>query len=104
MAESSEKRAVEAAWMRDFDGDFAVRHAAAFASLYRHTGLDYFGIDCAELPDGRLLVFELDVAMVVHDMDDVEIFPYKKVAMQKLFDAFVAAAEKMPHRPLANAA
>jgi hypothetical protein len=95
MAENADKRAVEADWMAHFDRDFARRHADAFAALYRHVGLDYFGIDCAELPDGRLLVFELDVAMVVHDMDDVTIFPYKKIAMQTLFDAFVAGVHGM---------
>lgn len=93
MAENADKRAVEAAWMADFDHDFAHRHAAVFAALTRHIGLDYFGIDCAELPDGRLLVFEVDVAMVVHDMDDAAIFPYKRPAMQRLFDAFVAMAQ-----------
>ncbi len=91
MAESAPKRAVEAKWMETFDDDFAVRHAAAFEALHRHIGLDYFGIDCAELPDGRLLVFELDVAMIVHAMDSAELYPYKKVAMRRLFDAFVAA-------------
>ncbi|MDL2401450.1 ATP-grasp domain-containing protein [Rhizobium mayense] len=91
MAESPAKRAVEQAWMENFDTDFAIRHKESFAALYRHIGLDYFGIDCAELPDGRLLVFELDVAMVVHNMDSPDIYPYKQVAMRKLFDAFVNA-------------
>ncbi len=94
MGESAAKRAVEAGWMEHFDTDFAQRHAAAFEALTRHIGLDYFGIDCAELPDGRLLVFEVDVAMIVHDMDDRETFPYKVKPMQKLFDAFMAAAAK----------
>ena len=89
MAQSPEKRAVEQAWMENFDTDFAVRHRNSFAALCRRIGLDYFGIDCAELPDGRLLVFELDVAMVVHNMDDPTIYPYKQVAMRKLFDGFV---------------
>lgn len=93
MAESAEKRAVEQRWMENFDTDFAIRHGEAFAALSRHIGLDYFGIDCAEMPDGRLLVFEVDVAMVVHDMDSAETFPYKKLAMRKLFDAFIAAAQ-----------
>lgn len=91
MGQSPEKRAVEQAWMENFDTDFAVRHRDSFAALYRHIGLDYFGIDCAELPDGRLLVFELDVAMVVHNMDDPVIYPYKQIAMRKLFDGFVDA-------------
>jgi hypothetical protein len=89
MAESPAKRAVEQAWMENFDTDFAIRHKDSFDALYRRIGLDYFGIDCAELPDGRLLVFELDVAMVVHNMDSPATYPYKQVAMRKLFDAFV---------------
>jgi hypothetical protein len=93
MAESAEKRAVEAQWMADFDEAFAVRHRAGFEALYRRIGLDYFGIDCAELPDGRLLVFELDVAMIVHALDNAELYPYKKPAMHKLFDGFVASLE-----------
>lgn len=91
MAQNPERRAVEAAWMARFDQDFAQRHATAFAALHRIIGLDYFGIDCAELPDGRLLVFEADVAMIVHDMDDAAVFPYKKPVMQKLFAGFLAA-------------
>lgn len=85
------RRAVEAAWMAAFDAAFATRHGAAMRAIADKLGLDYFGLDCAELPDGRLLVFELDVAMIVHDMDSENLFPYKKPAMRKLFAAFVAA-------------
>ena len=103
MAQSPEKRAVEQAWMENFDTDFAVRHRNSFAALCRRIGLDYFGIDCAELPDGRLLVFELDVAMVVHNMDDPTIYPYKQVAMRKLFDGFVDAVRGKAGTALAAA-
>jgi hypothetical protein len=88
MAKHADRRAEEAAWMRDFDSDFAQRHAVAFATLHRRLGLDYFAIDCAELPDGRILLFEADIAMIVHSMDSDVTFPYKKYAMRKLFDAF----------------
>ncbi len=91
MTERPERRAEEEAWMRDFDTDFAVRHAAAFAALHAQLGLDYFGIDCAETQDGRLLIFEADVAMIVHALDPAGHFPYKKPAMRRLFDGFVAA-------------
>ncbi len=93
MAENAAKREIEADWMLRFDEDFAARHAEAFRTLYERIGLDYFGIDCAELPDGRLLLFELDVAMVVHDMDGADLYPYKKPAMRKLFDAFLDAVD-----------
>lgn len=104
MAEDADKRATEAAWMNSFDTGFACRHADAFTALYRHIGLEYFGIDCAELPDGRLLVFELDVAMVVHDMDDAQVFPYKQEAMRKLFSAFMAMAQDKCPRQIVSAA
>jgi hypothetical protein len=45
-------------------------------------------MDCAQTLDGKLLVFEVDTAMVVHALDSVELFPYKKATMQKLFGAF----------------
>ena len=102
MARSAAKRAVEQAWMENFDTDFAVRHAEAFAALYRRIGLDYFGIDSAELPDGRLLVFEVDVAMVVHNMDSATLYPYKRVAMRRLFDAFVEAVRGSAARAPGN--
>jgi hypothetical protein len=88
MAQHADRRAEEASWMANFDSDFAVRHASAFDALHRRFGLDYFAIDCAELADGRLLLFEADVAMIVHSMDSEATFPYKKDAMSKLFVAF----------------
>jgi hypothetical protein len=90
MTDSAENRAAEAAFMRDFDTDFAVRHRAAFAALAERIGLDYFAIDCAETKDGRLLLFEADVAMIVHDMDPPDLFPYKQPQMRKVFSAFQA--------------
>ena len=94
MQEDEAWRAEEAAWMRDFDTDFAVRHAPAFDALTRKIGLDYFVIDCAEMPDGRLLLFEAHVAMIVHAMDATGAFSYKRPAMQKLFSAFQAAMQR----------
>jgi hypothetical protein len=94
MTKRAERRTEEAAWMADFDTDFAVRHATAFEALQRRIGLDYFAIDCAEMPDGRLLLFEADTAMIVHAMDPEDLFPYKKPAMRKLFDAFQATLRR----------
>jgi glutathione synthase/RimK-type ligase-like ATP-grasp enzyme len=88
MEESAEKRQQEAECMAQFDQTFAVRHAAALAEIYARIGLSYLGIDCAETPDGRLLVFEVDNAMIVHALDSEELYPYKKPAMKKVFRAF----------------
>ena len=84
--------------METFDEGFAARHAAAFADLTATFGLDYFGIDCAETQDGRLVVFEADVAMIVHAMDSAELYPYKKPAMAKLFEGFVAGLQASVQR------
>jgi hypothetical protein len=87
------KRAEEQAAMQGF-GAFAARHAGAFAALHERLGLDYFAVDCAETADGRILVFEADVAMIVHDLDPPDLYPYKKPQMRKVFDAFEALLRK----------
>ena len=88
MEQNDEKRAEEERFMARFNEDFCKRHAAAFADLVKRVDLDYFGIDCAEDRDGKLVVFEADNALIVHDMDPHEVFPYKKPQMQKVFSAF----------------
>lgn len=88
MGESPAKRAIEAEAMAHFDDTFAARHRAALAAIDARIGLPYVGMDCAETPDGRLLVFEVDNAMIVHAMDDEATYPYKKPAMRKIFTAF----------------
>jgi hypothetical protein len=63
-------------------------------ALAKRVGLDYFGIDCGETPEGELLIFEADVAMIVHAMDPPDLFPYKGPQMRKVFEAFRAMLEK----------
>jgi hypothetical protein len=100
MAESPAKRLAEAQAMDKFDTDFAARHARAFAGLCDVIGLDYFSIDCTEGPDGRLIVFEADVAAIIHSMDPPELFPYKPVAMQRCYDAFAAMLRRRALQPV----
>lgn len=95
MAESLEKRQQEAECMLHFDEEFAQRHRAALAEINRRIGLEYVGIDCAETADGQLLIFEVDNAMIVHGMDPVDMYAYKKPIMQKVFTAFRALLESV---------
>jgi hypothetical protein len=88
MADSPAKRAEEEQFMSAFDEGFARRHATALAAMVERFGLEYVGIDCAEMADGRLIVFEGDISLVVHDMDPVDVYPYKSPATQTLFAAF----------------
>jgi glutathione synthase/RimK-type ligase-like ATP-grasp enzyme len=88
MVAHPERREEEARLMANFDSDFAVRHGNALQMIAELTGLDYVGFDCAETSDGHLLIFEIATAMVVHDMDDPNTFPYKLPQMRRVFDAF----------------
>ncbi len=88
MMQSAGKRLEEERFMQEFDGGFALRHGCALRAVNERIGLDYLVIDCAETPDGRLLIFEIDSSAVVHAMDPVDIFPYKQAPMRKVFRAF----------------
>ena len=87
MYEEAWKREEELAFMEDFPR-FVLQHRAALEAVYQRTQLDYVCIDCAQTPDGQLLVFEIDHAMVVHAMDLEAQFPYKQVHMLKVKNAF----------------
>ncbi|WPB58798.1 RimK family alpha-L-glutamate ligase [Xylophilus sp. GOD-11R] len=88
MTECADKRAEEAAFMRDFDTGFGLRHREALSALAGRIGLDYLVVDCGETPEGDLLVFEVDPGAVVHRMDPPEVFSYKRACMDKLYAAF----------------
>jgi hypothetical protein len=94
MDADSAKREEEARHFATFDTDFAVRHAAALEGLCQRAGLDYFAIDCAETRDGKLLIFEADTAMIVHDMDPPALYPYKGPQMRRVFQAFRAMLDR----------
>jgi tetratricopeptide (TPR) repeat protein len=47
-------------------------------AIAQRIGLEYFGIDVAQTPDGALLVFEADAAMLVHDEEADDVFAPKR--------------------------
>jgi glutathione synthase/RimK-type ligase-like ATP-grasp enzyme len=101
---NTERRAEEAKFMASFDDDFAVRHAAALATIAQRIGLEYVTLDCAEMPDGTLLIFEAGNGMIVHAMDPPDLFPYKRTQMDKVFRAFEAMLRNTSRRPWPAAA
>ena len=101
MSASQRKREEEARFMAQFDCGFGVRHGAALRAIHQLAGLDYLVIDCAESADGKLLVFEIDSAAVIHAMDPAELFPYKQAQAKKVFDAFHRLLEKAIAAPAA---
>ncbi len=88
MEDNADKRDEEATVMADFDTGFGRRHRQTFAAIHNAFQLEYLVIDCAENSDGQLLVFEVDTSAIVHDMDPIELFPYKQPQMDKVFRAF----------------
>jgi len=90
MTGDAEKCAAEARCMADFDETFGRKHQQAFADIYDRMQLEYLIIDCAESDEGTLLVFEVDTSAIVHAMDSVALFPYKRPQMLKIFQAFQA--------------
>jgi hypothetical protein len=94
MTEHAARRQMEAEAMAGFDAGFATRHRQALAGMAGRFGLDYVQIDCGETPDGRLLLFEADVAAIIHLMDPPDLFPYKQAQMRRVFAAFEAMLKR----------
>ncbi len=90
MVDNAQKRIEEGEAMQHFDDVFGKKHALAFQAMYEALPLDYLIIDCAETHDGQLLIFEVDTSAIVHDMDPIDIFPYKKLQTRKIFEEFQA--------------
>lgn len=104
MAMNVAHRTEEAQFMRLFDESFGRRHAHALTGLAERLGLDYVLIDCAETKDGALLIFEADHCAIVHDMDPVNVYPYKPGAMKTLFEAFAGMLRRRAATPASRAA
>ncbi len=84
MDQSALKRAEEENFMVEFQDGFARRHHEVLAEIAARVGLEYFAIDCAETRSGELVLFEGDNSMIVHNMDPVDIYPYKPPHMRKI--------------------
>lgn len=77
----------EEAFMADYRAVFPPKFSNAVQAVAARLGLDYAGMDCGILPDGRLLVFEANAAMLVHLFDKQEDYPYKHVYVPRIRDA-----------------
>jgi glutathione synthase/RimK-type ligase-like ATP-grasp enzyme len=78
----------ERAFLGDFERVFGPRLQRVLREVAAALGLAYFGIDCSIAPDGRLLLFEADAAMLVHLNDSPETYPYKHAFVPRIFRAF----------------
>jgi glutathione synthase/RimK-type ligase-like ATP-grasp enzyme len=81
------KRGEEARFVADISQVFPERAMRALRAIAERVGLDYFGMDCGLMPDGRLVVFEIETGMIVHDWDSAEVYPYKQACTQAIRQA-----------------
>ncbi len=67
MQDCTIKQAEERRFLADLRTAVPPPALLALRQLAQRVGLDYFGLDCGIMPDGRLLVFEVETGMIVHD-------------------------------------
>ena len=89
-------------WMRQEEEQFLQNPQLVFGedrlralrAVAAATGLDYCGIDCALDRDGRVVVFETNASMLVHDEKD-RTFAYKNPYVARIKAAFDARLARL---------
>ncbi|NHN92694.1 ATP-grasp domain-containing protein [Acetobacter sicerae] len=97
MEQFPERRAEEARFMLDMTAIFPSSVMEALYGIPQRIGLDYFGLDFGVLQDETLVVFEVETAMIVHDRDPDDIFPYKSACITRIRQAFERMIDKHAH-------
>ncbi len=69
-------REEEQRFLADLPSTMGTTACDALRAIARRTDFEYVGVDCSILPDGRLLVFEADPAMIVHHLGADGVFGY----------------------------
>ena len=87
-------RAEEEAFLREPGGVFDGERLAALGQVAAATGLDYCGIDCGIDREGRVVVFEANASMLVHEERD-GLFAYKNRYVASIKDAFRALLARL---------
>jgi tetratricopeptide (TPR) repeat protein len=90
MVADQARRDEEEAFMRGHDGTIPAQAFARVEEIGRRLDLDYAGLDCSLMADGRLVIFEANAAMLVHLNDDPTAYPYKHELVPHIRDAMSA--------------
>jgi tetratricopeptide (TPR) repeat protein len=94
MARSNWKKNEEARFLADWRDVLGGVAADAVEEAARRLDLDYCGMDCALMPDGRLLLFEANATMLIHLCEPPAAFPYKHQYVPLIREAFTALVLK----------
>lgn len=87
MESDPDRRAEEARFLANPYAVLGTSAMTALEEIGARLGLDYGGVDFSLLPDGRVLVFEANAAMLVHPEDDPA-FAYRNKLMEVIQSAF----------------
>ena len=88
MGASAWKKAEEERFLADWRGLFGPRATRAVEEVARRLDLDYGGMDCTLLEDGRVLLFEANACILLHLDEPATAFPYKHRYVPPIRDAF----------------
>jgi tetratricopeptide (TPR) repeat protein len=107
MLDDAGRQAEELRFLADPDAAIGEAAMAAIRTVGERLDLDYGGIDFSVLPDGRVLVFEANAAMLVHPETEDGPLAGKNPFVHTILDAFAAMlahrAAPKPPAPLAMA-
>ena len=93
MANQAWMRDEEERYLADLGSVFNPENQNALRAIAKATGLDYGGVDCGLDRDGRIVVFEANASMLVHDEKDPT-FAYKNQYIARIKDAFDAMVSR----------
>jgi hypothetical protein len=88
MEEWPERIAEEARFLDDPEGVIGAKAMRAVTAIGERIGLDFCGLDFSILPDGQVLVFEANAAMLVHPEALDGPFAHKNRHVERIIDAF----------------
>ena len=91
-------REEEQHFLADLPGTMGATACDALRAIARRTDLEYVGVDCSILPDGRLLVFEADPAMIVHHLGADGVFGYHVPYARAIYAAFERLMDRLRAR------
>ena len=98
MGRTDWKKAEEERFLDDWRGLFGAAGAAAVEEIARRLDLDYGGLDCALMDDGRVLFFEANACILLHLDEPPRAFHYKYrhvPAIREAFTRLVLARARM---------
>lgn len=87
MADNSEHRAADAAFLADMHGTLGPQGMRALEAIRDTLGLDYGGIDFGAGRNGEILLFEANATMVVNPPDPDPRWIYRRAPVERVLEA-----------------